>query len=114
RMISELWGHRKGRGAGNGKTGASEGAVREANPPCKAEALSGANISSEAPAPGCREKPLSCIMRPYRRPTQVDEEQILRPAGEVLLRNSAKRPHNFGRRAAPITGGHRELAQATV
>ena len=90
RMISELWGHRKGRGAGNGKTGASEGAVREANPPCKAEALGGANISSEAPAPGCREKPLSCIMRPYRRPTQVDEERILRPAGEVLLRNSAK------------------------
>ena len=38
----------------------SEGAVREANPPCKAEALSGANISSEAPAPGCREKPL-CV-----------------------------------------------------
>ena len=28
--------------------------------------------------------------RPYRKPTQVDEERILRPAGEVLLRNSAK------------------------
>jgi hypothetical protein len=27
---------------------------------------------------------------PYRKPTQVDEERILRPAGEVLLRNSAK------------------------
>ena len=28
-------------------------------------------------------------MCPYRKPTQVDEERILRPAGEVLLRNSA-------------------------
>ena len=27
---------------------------------------------------------------PYRKPTQVDEERILRPAEEVLLRNSAK------------------------
>ena len=28
-------------------------------------------------------------MCPYRKPTQVDEERILRPAGEGLLRNSA-------------------------
>ena len=27
--------------------------------------------------------------RPYRKPTQVDEERILRLAGEGLLRNSA-------------------------
>ena len=27
--------------------------------------------------------------RPYRKPTQVDEERILRPTGEGLLRNSA-------------------------
>ncbi len=27
---------------------------------------------------------------PYRKPTQVDEERILRPTGEALLRNSAK------------------------
>ena len=27
--------------------------------------------------------------RPYRKPTQVDEERILRPSGEGLLRNSA-------------------------
>ena len=27
---------------------------------------------------------------PYRKPTQVDEEKIHRPTGEVLLRNSAK------------------------
>ena len=37
---------------------------------------------------------------PYRKPTQVDEERILRPTGEGLLRNSAKLPRNFGRRGA--------------
>ena len=33
---------------------------------------------------------LSFISCPYRKPTQVDEERILRPTGEALLRNSAK------------------------
>ena len=37
-IVTELWGRRKKAGAGNGKTGASEGAVREANPPHKAKA----------------------------------------------------------------------------
>ena len=37
---------------------------------------------------------------PYRKPTQVDEERILRPTGEGLLRNSAKCTRNFGRRVA--------------
>ena len=37
---------------------------------------------------------------PYRKPTQVDEERILRPTGEGLLRNSANWPRNFGRRGA--------------
>ena len=40
------------------------------------------------------------IMYPYRKPTQVDEERILRPTEEVSLRNSAKWPRNFGRRGA--------------
>ena len=40
------------------------------------------------------------MLYPYRKPTQVDEERILRPAGEALLRNSAKQPRNFGRRGA--------------
>ena len=31
---------------------------------------------------------VSCV--PDRKPTQVDEERILRPAEEALLRNSAK------------------------
>ena len=52
------------------------------------------------PNPCCQEKPLLCIQYPYRKPTQVDEERILRPAGEALLRNSAKGPRNFGRRGA--------------
>ena len=39
----------------------------------------------------CREKLLALIiLYPYRKPTQVDEERILRPTGEALLRNSAK------------------------
>ena len=37
-MVTELWGRRKRAGAGNGKTGASEGAGREANPPAEAKA----------------------------------------------------------------------------
>ena len=42
-----------------------------------------------------------CMLRcPYRKPTQVDEERILRPTGEGLLRNSAKLPRNFGIRGA--------------
>ena len=39
----------------------------------------------------CREKLLALIiLYPYRKPTQVGEESILRPARELLLRNSAK------------------------
>ena len=38
---------------------------------------------------GWREKPYELVRCPYRKPTQVDEERILRPAGEGLLRNSA-------------------------
>ena len=39
---------------------------------------------------------------PYRKPTQVDRERILRRAGEALLRNSAKWSRNFGRRDAEL------------
>ena len=42
---------------------------------------------------------------PYCKPTQVDEERILRPSGEMLLRNSAKLPRNFG-----IRGASKEVA----
>ena len=49
----------------------------------------------------CGEKRLEVHLRcPYRKPTQVDEERILRPAGEGLFRNSANCPRNFGRRGA--------------
>ena len=47
-----------------------------------------------------REKVYELVRCPYRKPTQVDEERILRPAGEGLLRNSAYWPRNFGIRGA--------------
>lgn len=47
------------------------------------------------------------IHNPYRKPTQVDEERILRPTGEALLRNSAKCPRNFGIRGAHASGPQR-------
>ena len=47
-----------------------------------------------------QEKLLLFHYGPYRKPTQVDEERILRPAEEVLPRNSAKWPRNLGRRGA--------------
>ena len=40
------------------------------------------------------------VLYPYRKPTQVGEERILRPTEEVLPRNSAKWPRNLGRRGA--------------
>ena len=62
-----------------------------------------------------REKLVEIVSKyPYRKPTQVDEERILRRAGEALLRNSAKWPRNFGRRGAKVKFGRREKAQATV
>ena len=48
------------------------------------------NKVEKLPNPSCQEKPLLFHMCPYRKPTQVDEERILRPTGEALLRNSAK------------------------
>ena len=89
--MTELWGHVQRAGAGNGKPGASEVVLGLANPPHERQRRDAErNHSSEAAAPSCREKPLWLHEGPYRKPTQVDEERILRPAGEVLLRNSAK------------------------
>ncbi len=48
------------------------------------------NRSSEVSESILSRKAAIVYMYPYRKPTQVDEERILRPAGEVLLRNSAK------------------------
>ena len=56
------------------------------------------------------------------KPTQVGRKNILRRARELLLRNSANYPRNFGRRGAFFrdfrTGGakrgRREKTQATV
>ena len=42
------------------------------------------------PEKPCGEKRCEVYLRcPYRKPTQVDEERILRPTGEGLSRNSA-------------------------
>ena len=39
---------------------------------------------------------------PYRKPTQVGEEKILRRECDPSFRNSANSPRNFGRRGAPL------------
>ena len=59
----------------------------------------------------CREKPLLFAVYPYRKPTQVDEERILRPTEEASLRNSAKQPRNFGRRGATEVAAVKRLKQ---
>ena len=75
--------------------------LREANPPRLDETRCGAKLKVvKFLNPHCQEKPLLFVRYPYRKPTQVDEERILRPAEEALLRNSAKLPRNFGRRGA--------------
>ena len=49
-----------------------------------------------------RVEPARC---PYRKPTQVGEEKILRRLRELWLRNSAIYLRNFGRRRARSGGG---------
>ncbi len=75
--------------AGNGKTGASEVGVhrqiRVAIRRRDAERNKVAKCVSHA-----SRKAAIVYTYPYRKPTQVDEERILRPTGEALLRNSAK------------------------
>ncbi len=97
-----------------GKASRSEEGVQAEKPSCNPKGVIGANKSSEACRAACQEKPLLYISYPYRKPTQVEEERILRPAGEALLRNSAKWPRNFGRRGAYRNISRREMAQATV
>ena len=68
---------------------------------CTGNCVRGAKISSEVVDSALTRKAIRLWIRcPYRKPTQVGEERILRPAGEVLLRNSAKLPRNFGIRGA--------------
>ncbi len=75
--------------------------TREEKPPGLREARCGAKLTvAKDLNPHRQEKPLLCIKCPYRKPTQVDEERILRPTEEALSRNSAKWPRNFGRRGA--------------
>ena len=91
RMVTELWGHGRETWAGNGKSGTNGVVAQQANPLCmrRSRDVERTKVVKHVP-PSCREKPLLFAMRPYRKPTQVDEERILRPAGEALSRNSAK------------------------
>ena len=57
------------------------------------------------------------ISYPYRKPTLVVEESILRCSSDPWLRNSANLPCNFGRKGASprlALEGRSEEAQATV
>jgi cob(I)alamin adenosyltransferase len=59
------------------------------------------------------------ISYPYRKPTLVVEERILRWTSDSWPRNSAKLPCNFGRKGASLIvarqkAGRSEKAQATV
>ena len=89
-LLSELRGHGKGSRAGNGKPGASEGVAGLENPPCMRRRRDAERNEVVKLRPLPVEKSRYRVATPYRKPTQVDEERILRPAGEVLLRNSAK------------------------
>ena len=89
--MPELRGRRRGRGAGRGKTGTSGGPSAGGKSPVWWLAVTWSELEVAKPlCPHCQEKPLLRMCHPYRKPTQVDEERILRPAGEALLRNSAK------------------------
>ena len=67
----------------------------------KTIALMRSENSSEADESTLARKAAKYDIRcPYRKPTQVDGKKIPRRTGEPLLRNSAKRPRNFGRRGA--------------
>ena len=88
---TELWGRGKAVWAGNEKTGTSAKESRGG----KALRCFGSVTWSELEVAkhtslNRREKPLLILSCTYRKPTQVDGERILRPAGEALLRNSAK------------------------
>ena len=49
----------------------------------------GLKFSREVSEASGEKRYMYVIVRPYRKPTQVDEERILRLSGEGLLRNSA-------------------------
>jgi hypothetical protein len=101
RVQTELWGHGRVGRAGKGKTGSSaKDSPGGKSPGCFRSVKRSELIVAKLPNPCRQENPLLFCACPYRKPTQVDEERILRPTGEALLRNSAKWPRNFGRRGA--------------
>jgi hypothetical protein len=90
-MQTELWGHGRVGRAGKGKTGSSIKTIRGGKSLRRCQNVMRSElIVAKLPNPCRQEKPLLFCISPYRKPTQVDEERILRPTGEALLRNSAK------------------------
>ena len=61
----------------------------ELNPAVGRAGRKGLKFSREVSEAGGEKRYMGCWERPYRKPTQVDEERILRPTGEGLSRNSA-------------------------
>ena len=89
--ITELWGHGRIMKAGNGETGPSTKSYLKGKPVRRRRSVKGSEIKvAKFMNPCRREKPLLFMLYPYRKPTQVDEERILRSTEEALLRNSAK------------------------
>ena len=91
RIYTELWGHSKGSEPGKGKTGPSAKLGMAGKSTVLLMKRDGErSLVAKSTYLRCQEKPLLLYMRPYRKPTQVGKENIHRPAGEALLRNSAK------------------------
>ena len=87
--MTELWGRRRESTTWNGKPGqARRGTAGKTA--VQPKGVTDYRTKVGKCGAGCREKPLLFVLYPYRKPTQVDEERILRPTEEALLRNSAK------------------------
>jgi len=78
--------------------------IRQANPAGRQSWGAGARPQGRKVADATlpRKASKECSGYPYRKPTQVGEEKILRREWEHPFRNSAKWPRNFGRRGAPV------------
>ena len=63
--------------------------MRKLDPGVGSPGRKGLKLSREASGSSGEKRYTVYLERPYRKPTQVDEERILRPTGEGLLRNSA-------------------------
>ena len=98
--------------AGNGKAGAS-GVESQANPLYNPEDVMRTELRVGKCVSHASRKAAIVLLNPYRKPTQVDEERILRPTGEALSGTRQNDSVTSGE-GVPARPGRRELAQATV